>query len=140
MLGAGWSQVEAQDSLIQDRSRSQAYKYVAEGRRDPFRSIIKPNIVPWVQEPAVHPPSLPKVHWSLLGIMSGVTGPHAMLQHTNGSRYFVSLGDILPDENIRVIGLTRTIVTLEWLEQNGGRVQNGRDQPQTMELTFTSGK
>ncbi|GJL56560.1 MAG: hypothetical protein NPIRA02_36920 [Nitrospirales bacterium] len=139
ILGASWAQVEAQDLRRQGMSGSQVYNYVSEGRRDPFRSIVQPTSVPQVQETAVQPSPLPIVDWTLLGVISGRTGHHAMLQHANGSRYLVSLGDILHGGHIRVAGLTPAGVTLELLEQNGNGFSNGEPQSQIMELTFQGG-
>lgn len=141
MLSVSWDQVEAKDLFLKDVSRLHGYRYVSEGRRDPFRTIAEPARPTMLSESAISTPSLPGAQWSLLGIISGVTGQHAMLQNSHGIRYLVSLGDILPDEHIRVARLTNTTVTLETLgNKNTAEFPKGRVQPQFLELTFKNGR
>lgn len=137
MLGIGWNQVEAKDFILNDVSPTRGYRYVSEGRRDPFRTIVQPSRSTILTESDRSTPSLPRRQWSLLGIISGVTGHHAMLQNVHGIRYLVSLGDILPDEQIRVARLTNTTVTLETLDnKNAAEVPKSGGQPQFLELRF----
>jgi len=140
MFGVGWPQVEAEDLLLKDVSRSHGYGYNSNGRRDPFRTLEKPIKSTLFTGSTVSTDTFPMIHWSLLGIMSGVTGHHAMLQNSNGGRYLVSLGDILTDENVRVVRLTNTTVTLEMLIKNTEGLPKDKKQPQFLDLTFTNGR
>ncbi|GJL64332.1 MAG: hypothetical protein NPIRA04_29860 [Nitrospirales bacterium] len=141
MLVVSWPQVEAKDFFLEGVSRLHGYRYVSEGRRDPFGTIVeraRPTMLP---ESVVITPSLSRTQWSLLGIISGVTGHHAMLQNSHGSRYLVSLGDILPNKHIRVARLTNTTVMLERLDnKNMAEVSKGRIQPKFLELTFKNSR
>ena len=131
----GLCQAEA-SSLIMKGATIQDYHYTSSDRRDPFQTLENTSM-PVVKESSVIAKKtldLPKVRWTLLGIISGPKGAQAVIQSAEGTRYFVSNGDVLPKENMRVVRLTRSSVSLESTSRPQ-IINHGANVP-SLELTF----
>jgi Tfp pilus assembly protein PilP len=84
----------------------QGYTYEAEGRRDPFVSLVRrgadsPGSVPGVRPAGIAGLTTDEV--SLRGTLEGRDGYVGMLQGTDGKTYIVRAGDALLDGTIRTI-------------------------------------
>lgn len=76
------------------------YRYDAEGRRDPFESLVKEEETPVVAPGPVRDPSRPRgplerfdlSALQLTGIVWGDVGRHAVVRAPDGKGYFVTVG------------------------------------------------
>ena len=99
--------------------RTPGLQYDAQGRRDPFLPLVpterkaNPNKFP-------DPLSLSQQQrFQVRGIVSGGEGYHAIIQGSDGKRYFVETGSILPTEGLKVKVITDTQLVLERFGGNG---------------------
>ncbi len=130
----GWGSVQAEMLLVQEEQQAASYLYMSGDRRDPFQSILGPAQSTPLETSKPVEVHLPSASWKILGIMSGAKGTQAVLRNASGHRYIVSPGDIVGAENVRVVQLTQSSVTLEAFTSEVS--QHTRLAPQIIELTF----
>ncbi len=134
MIDVDFSLAEVKSVSGKSAKRSFHYQYSSNDRRDPFRSIVE-HVRPTVRNDSVKSTSESiDSQWKLLGIVSGSSGSRAVIQFGKEKRYVVSHGDVLRQENVRVVRLTSSTVTLEPLEKTN--IGNKRSQSQSLELSF----
>ena len=129
-------QAEASD-LLKAGDTIHDYQYTSSDRRDPFHVVTHSNLATDKTSSIVEDSTakLSEAGWTLLGIMAGSKGFHAMIQSAEGRRYIVSTGDELFSKNMRVARITSSRVKLAPLATHH-RVDGGLNSP-SLELTFT---
>ena len=93
--------------------RTLSFPYDAQDRRDPFLPLVP-------RERKAQPAEFLDLlslsqhqRLQIRGIVSGGQGYHAIIQNSEGKRYFVETGSILPTEGLKVKVITDTQLVLE---------------------------
>ncbi len=130
--GIGWTQSEV--SFGENSQQKVSYSYKPGDRRDPFQSVLERGQSIHKQEVVADDSQVIGGDWKILGIMTGLKSRKAVLQNIKGQQYMVSAGDVLANENLRILNITHTAVVLETL----GEQRRGTHSitPQTIELTL----
>lgn len=113
MIGSGPRVVDAQVSPSNQDAQDSGYRYRAEGRRDPFRSLLARG----VDRPAAdsRPTGLPGVmidETTVKGIVLSGTTLVAMISAPDGRTYTAHVNDELYDGSVKAI-TTATVVFLQ---------------------------
>ncbi len=105
----------------QDHGRFQVqrdlnYHYDPHNRREPFLPLVVPHFRE-LGSASIEESGAEKPTWKLLGIISGLQGHYASIQSSDGKRYIVTSGSVIPSEGLRVNRISNTELELDSLEE-----------------------
>jgi Tfp pilus assembly protein PilP len=105
--------LEGQESGLQ----SLRYHYEPHNRREPFLPLVIPEFRKLSSSSSIELSQTHKPTWKLLGIISGRQGYYASIQNSEGKRYIVTLGSVIPSEGLKVKRISKTELELDYLDK-----------------------
>ena len=107
--------------------QSLRYHYEPQNRREPFLPlVIPPNEE--LRSSFDEQSRTQKPTWKLLGIISGMQGYFASIQHSEGKRYIVTLGSRIPSEGVIVKRISKTELEFDYLDESKATTNLKRSQ------------
>jgi Tfp pilus assembly protein PilP len=99
------------------RSVGHQYHYEPQNRREPFLPLVFPkhrglSSSSSIEQSRTHEPT-----WKLLGIISGMHGFYASIQNSEGKRYIVTVGSVIPSERLKVKRISETELEFDYLDR-----------------------
>lgn len=84
-----------------------SYHYDPHNRREPFLPLVIPQDRE-VSSSSMEESRTQRPTWKLLGIISGRLGNYASIQNSEGKRYIVASGSVIPSQGLIVKRITKT--------------------------------
>lgn len=110
------------------------YHYEPHSRREPFL----PLVIPKYREPSSTSPieqsRTQKPTWKLMGIISGRQGYFASIQNSEGKRYIVTPGSVIPSEGLKVKRISKTELEFDYLDE--AKVTTNLERSQKLIVSF----
>ena len=108
--------VKEQSHKIFKRPRGLSYYYDPNNRREPFLPLGSPPYRGG-DSSYIEPSSRSRPTWILLGIASGMKGYYASIQDSEGKRYIVTTGSVIPSEGLMVNRISKSELEMEYLDK-----------------------
>jgi len=111
-----------------------SYHYEPQNRREPFLPLVFPkhrglSSSSSIEQSRTHEPT-----WKLLGIISGMHGFYASIQNSEGKRYIVTAGSVIPSERLKVKRISETELEFDYLDERTG--SNNLERSQKLIVSF----
>lgn len=99
--------------------------YESQNRREPFLPLVLP---PYGERrsSSIEESRVPKPSWKLLGILSGSQGSFASIQNSEGKRFIVTQGSVIPSEGLVVKRIGKTELEFHDLDEGKGTTNQER--------------
>lgn len=113
-----------------------SFHYEPQKRRDPFQPLVFPRQKTMKSDSAAERAIDQRKEVRLLGIMSGIKGYRAMVQNSEGKRYIVGPGSVIPPEGLKVKQISETDLEFEYLDENDASPTSKRKTSRKGRLSF----
>ncbi|UCE63083.1 MAG: hypothetical protein JSU59_09435, partial [Nitrospirota bacterium] len=102
-------------------------RYEPQNRREPFLPLVIP---PYGERrsSSIEESRAQKSTWKLLGILSGMQGYFASIQNSEGKRFIVTPGSVIPSEGLVVKQISKTELEFHYLNEGNGTTNQERSQ------------
>ena len=110
-----------------------SYHYEPQNRREPFLPLVFPTDRD-LGSSSIEESRTQKPTWKLLGVISGRQGYFASIQNSEGKRYIVTQGSVIPSEGLVVKRISKTELEFDYLNQ--GKVTTNLKRSQRLIVSF----
>jgi len=107
--------------------------YEPQNRREPFLPLIFPTDRE-LRSSSIEESRTQKPTWKLLGVISGMQGYFASIQNSEGKRYIVTPGSVIPSEGLVVKRISKTELEFDYL--NEGKITKNLERSQRLIVSF----
>jgi len=97
--------------------RGLSHYYEPQNRREPFLPLVFPEHQELSSASFTDHSSASKPKLKLRGVMSGMQGYYASIQNSDGKRYIVAPGSVIPSEGLKVKKISEKGLEFEYLDE-----------------------